>query len=214
MKPNDTQANISKNRKRKDKRCLLKTKLEDNAITNLSNYTLTQTETDLLNKGLSFRPQYNTNRKDLQIGFHKLIKRLHTDFHFRDDTFKPRKLHRPTDWSPPTPLNPTLTTITQQLHNTYTHTLNTLDQLNSQSTTHPSQYSEAITSLKRNKDIIIKRADKGGSVVLMNTKNYIDTAHTHLNQPDVYEQLPTENTHSQAQQPTTPHYKWVPLTNR
>ena len=54
--------------------------------------------------------------------------------------------------------------------------------------------------LYNNNDIVIKPADKGGSIVIMNTPDYISVADRQLNNPDRYERLladPTQkfNTH-------------------
>ena len=40
-----------------------------------------------------------------------------------------------------------------------------------------------------NNDIVIKPADKGGSIVIMNTKDYTAEAERQLNNPDHYEKL-------------------------
>ena len=53
----------------------------------------------------------------------------------------------------------------------------------------------AICGLRNNHKITIKRADKGGSVVIMNTNNYITKALDHLNQPEVYQEVEVDNTH-------------------
>ena len=53
---------------------------------------------------------------------------------------------------------------------------------------------EAIISLRKNKDIVIFEADKGGAVVVMNKNDYISEAKRHLNSVDadgnrIYEEL-------------------------
>ena len=59
---------------------------------------------------------------------------------------------------------------------------------------------QAMRKLYMNNDIVIKPADKGGSIVIMNTTDYINEAERQLNNPDHYEKLqedPTQkfNTH-------------------
>ena len=53
---------------------------------------------------------------------------------------------------------------------------------------------DAIISLRKNKDIVVFEADKGGAVVVMNKKDYISEAKKHLNSVDadgnrIYEEL-------------------------
>ena len=43
---------------------------------------------------------------------------------------------------------------------------------------------EAIISLRKNKDIVIFEAEKGGAVVVMNKSDYINEAIKHLNSVD------------------------------
>ena len=43
-----------------------------------------------------------------------------------------------------------------------------------------------ILNLKKNKEIIIKEADKGGTVVIMNTKHYLKMISDHLSDENTY----------------------------
>ena len=54
---------------------------------------------------------------------------------------------------------------------------------------------EALLNLQKRNDIIITKADKGGRVVILDIKDYIDEANRQLNNTNNYEQLdfdPTE----------------------
>ena len=46
-----------------------------------------------------------------------------------------------------------------------------------------------ILNLKKNKDIVIKEADKGGAVVIMNTKHYLKMISDHLNDETTYKMV-------------------------
>ena len=47
----------------------------------------------------------------------------------------------------------------------------------------------ALHDLKRNNDIVIKPADKGGSIVIMNTDNYMKETSTHLHDGRLYQKI-------------------------
>ena len=46
-----------------------------------------------------------------------------------------------------------------------------------------------ILNLKKNKDIVIKEAEKGGAVVIMNTKHYLKMISDHLNDETTYKMV-------------------------
>ncbi|CAH2306825.1 Hypothetical predicted protein, partial [Pelobates cultripes] len=51
---------------------------------------------------------------------------------------------------------------------------------------------KALRELQEDKDIVIKPADKGGGLVILSSAMYIEEAHRQLNDPDVYEKLPSD----------------------
>ena len=52
----------------------------------------------------------------------------------------------------------------------------------------------ALRSLKENKDIVINKADKGSTVVVLNKKDYIEEGLKHLDSPYVYKQPKSDTT--------------------
>ena len=48
---------------------------------------------------------------------------------------------------------------------------------------------QAMREMYNNNDIVVKPADKGGSIVIMNTTDYIAETDRQLNNPDHYEKL-------------------------
>ena len=58
----------------------------------------------------------------------------------------------------------------------------------------------ALKNLGNDKSITIKPADKGGTVVVMNTTDYIAEAHRQLNDPNTYSQLADNPTQTYTDQ--------------
>ena len=183
---------LTKSQKRKLRRQHFTEELNRNAITNLSDYTLIDNERDLLTRGLSYVPDFNHNSHTLHTNTTQFIQSTYTQYHFRNKPNRqPNPLQRNTNWAPPIPLNPTLTNVTQEIYNL---ARNTIIQPSNPNSDNP--HAQAIHSLTHNPNITIKRADKGGSIVIMNTTDYINKALTHLNDTTVYKQEPIDNTSS------------------
>ena len=188
---------LSQNAKRKRDQHDRRTNLESHAITNLSSYTLTEAEHNLLIKGLSYIPTDNTDTNDLHIQRQEFIKRIHTDYYFKDKPRTPPQFHTKSQWTPPIPTHKQLHQFSQNLKSI----TNTFKQDNHPTTTNannPEQ--QAIQSLIDNKNITIKRADKGGSIVIMDTQDYINTALKHLQDPQTYAPKDTDHTQDVADQ--------------
>ena len=62
----------------------------------------------------------------------------------------------------------------------------------------PARYQNALNSLKKNKNIIIRRADKGAGIVLLNYIDYISKAENMLNDASTYEKLNNNPLNSQS----------------
>jgi len=55
---------------------------------------------------------------------------------------------------------------------------------------------KALSDLKQDKNIIIKKADKNAGIVIMNTTDYINKIQNLLSDSDIYTELNIDNTHS------------------
>ena len=175
-----------------------KTKFHEQAVTNLSSYTLTPSERKVLELGLSFSPTYKIKTPDQQQMLNKFTTKLQTQYFFRDKPLsnKTPHLHRPSKWTPPTPKNEQLLQFTDHIQ--------TIPNLTNKTSMPPpnitTDQTTAITNLINNKDITIKRADKGGSIVIMDTTSYIDKALSHIQQPDIYKEQTIDHTRELASQ--------------
>ncbi|XP_048583758.1 uncharacterized protein LOC116608371 [Nematostella vectensis] len=141
--------------------------------------------TSVLHKGLKFVPTPPpTPRQTLLTASRKFTRLMHLRYHFRNQPHTPQHPFRtPSSWDPPTPPNHTLrtytNTITHQITNTPTppHT-NTPNLTPSERT--------ALKQLSQLPHTIIKPADKGGAIVLWDTKDYLLEANIQLNDTNYY----------------------------
>jgi len=199
-------------------------KLTSATVVNLSNVVLTSVQNSLLEKGLNFcptpgEPDLGQLAKDLEK-FHISLKRkaffesdrdtnfqksikpkltegLHvvTDIiqNTRVSTDKPpfehTKFKNPSTWVPQScPANlETYIMLNQQ-------SLQRFTPRNPKS--HNLSFAErkGLEELKRNHNIVIKPADKGSAVVVMNTTDYITEAHRQLSDTNFYEKVDTDLT--------------------
>ena len=168
---------------------------------NLSDVQLTQSETNLLRKGLNFCPtppppgKYDIN-KDIDAFARRLtLKEYHTPENLEeiiDDTGyqpsilqklnqKERKIHtRPSR-------EPYINTYIDRLRQEITD--GTLHNLRFQRNNLTKREREALNRLSNNTDIIIKPADKGGATVIMNTKDYVKEAKRQLDNEVYYKRV-------------------------
>ena len=173
---------------------------------NLSNYTLTKAETSILEKGLNFIPTPNREHearivqdfllfeRKLRL-HHKLHKKetqeqsaTDTDLDEEPEEESPHKLLRPSKGYKPEDheMDPNImrykTTVLNEmkieLGNRKNPRFNTTK-----------QERKAMRSLKRNQDIIIKPADKGGAIVILNREDYIKEGLRQLSNTNHYKEL-------------------------
>lgn len=147
----------------------------DKLIVNLSSsFTLTETQRSVILKGLSFVPASN-NQKTLKIellrglqAYHRRIK-LETFFEGKRRQKEKTPFTYSSDWNPP------LSKLPKQTYQIIGADLYAYKQLHwGRRETRNLTISEerALNQIRKNRNIVIKPADKGNAVMLMNIEDY------------------------------------------
>ncbi|CAM4539213.1 unnamed protein product [Lepidochelys kempii] len=176
-------------------------------IVNLSNYTLSPAEAAVLSRGLSFCPSTPTNMIQFGGDLESYFRHLRLKEYFQNTSEQhtnpqrsPYQHYRKRDsrWTPPESRNSRLdfhiecfrrrarAEIVEKQHH-LPHNLSHAEH-------------NAIHSLRNNSDIIIKKADKGGAVVIMNRSEYEQEAARQLSNTSFYKPLPYDATESYQKQ--------------
>lgn len=167
-----------------------------NLVVNLSNYDLSSDEHSVLAKGLKFCPTPKQCDKGMlwqDLERFSRSTRLALLFHENEnigytqsdpnEPFFHKDFKRKSTWNPPGPhhLEYVLSTIQEEIQTTPPASVHPY-----QRNLTPNQY-KAISSLRKNTDIVIKEADKGSAVVVQNTSDYINEGLRQLNDTKYYE---------------------------
>ena len=169
-------------------------------VFNLSNIKLSVTQSCLLEKGISFCP---TNKLDLVELYHDINEytRLLRNKEFFSENSSSRStrsinlLKTASNWTAPPGRNDNLDSYIHKIEkelDVLVHDLNSSkvklhDNLSSNQ--RRAQY-----DLKRNNDIVIKPADKGGSIVIMNKDNYMQETCSQLYDGRIYQKINNDPT--------------------
>ena len=175
---------------------------------NLSSINIGENERKLLNKGLSFCPTLNTINEfelisDLDSFFRRL--RLKEFFYGKDlpntetNTILPPHKNNSTWYSPPNHDTNLETYITAVRNDILTKIPNSNKPLNCNLT---KSERDALKHLKGLDEIIIKPADKGGAIVVMDKSKYIEEADRQLSNTDFYLPLRSDPTSMKSKQIT------------
>ncbi|XP_069110165.1 uncharacterized protein [Argopecten irradians] len=180
----------NKYRKIQNKKPLQPTNHE--SVINLSNEPLNEHELSILSKGLSFcptpkRPDSISTQRDLYLFYRRI--RLDHHFNNNEDNQEISPFKTSSGWTPRTNKSQHLNTF-----------LNVLDYSINQEINQPNnkihknlstEETTALNNLRHRNDIVIKPADKGGAIVVMNRTDYLQKAMDLLNEKDHY--LPLDN---------------------
>ncbi|XP_030051899.1 uncharacterized protein LOC115465513 [Microcaecilia unicolor] len=153
------------------------------AIVNLSNYHLSEVEERVLSKGLTFVPTSRHFPFQFHVDFEKFIRSLQLRMFFKDFKSAFSDCVAKSTWIPPGPLNPALLIFKQLV-------LQDVEQLEVSQYRGRSNMSKeeflAIQKLKNETSIVIRKADKGGAILVLNRTYYLDEIHQQLSDVNTY----------------------------
>ena len=158
-------------------------------VLNLSSKVLTDTEINILEKGLDFAPiQNKINQPELRKDFEEFCRRMRIKWYFCNEiseNFSEKPAFTPTSkWKPPKG-HPSLEVFLNQIEKE-------LFEL-AESPRNYSNFSkeewQAMRSLVNDRTVVIKKADKGSCVVVWDREDYIAEAERQLGDVTVYKDV-------------------------
>uniref|UniRef100_A0A8C5M571 Reverse transcriptase domain-containing protein n=1 Tax=Leptobrachium leishanense TaxID=445787 RepID=A0A8C5M571_9ANUR len=161
-------------------------------IFNLSDRALTEVEVWLLSKGLSFIPSSKPNDFQWNIELFRFGRTLRLNDFFKNDTpTEAIPMFRRKSRFDPLPNQSTIKTFLHQVKMEVNQTIKN----------HKSKHSnvsklvrEAIRKLSNDPSIVIRQADKGGAIVILNYSQYAQEMHSQLMDRTTYTPLPKDPT--------------------
>ena len=179
----------------------VKTNSQETKVIILSSRKLNSDEISLLSKGLKFTPSPMPNIPDLKNDIHSFTRKLRLGEFFEentgsnensdsnvssdidsDDSETPSLVRNKSDFNPPHNRDKHLERYIDYIHNYPLEAQNTKQNL-------PRGQQEALRSLQKDDSIVIKEADKGGSVVIMDREYYKCKINTMLNDNTYYSEV-------------------------
>ena len=156
-------------------------------IVNLSSHKLNQNEISVLDKGLKFVPTPIHNSKGmLNNAVSKFGRQIKLKFHFKNsNTFFRRPFTPKSEWNPPE------TKILPEILNAINNINSEISELSTPKETRniSKQEYQAIQNLSKNQNIIIKPADKGSAVVIMDKIDYVKEGYRQLENEKHYKKI-------------------------
>ncbi|CAJ0948004.1 unnamed protein product [Ranitomeya imitator] len=178
-------------------------------VINISSKTLSIAEHSVLQKGLSFCPSYKFDTFTMDMDLHRFFRRLRLLVHFDSSEMSPvttsdtprslissqslglrnKSTYRPRKSSHAVEafigiIEQSFSRLRQDIE---THKLHTSTNLSTPDF-------QALQTLRTDNEIVIKPADKGGAIVIMNKSDYTQEIHRQLRDNTVYRLLPTDPT--------------------
>jgi hypothetical protein len=190
------------------------TKLIPTQIVNLSSHELTPTQIRVLNKGLGFCPTPTSLNKidfhtdvlrfirNLRIQHYQFLKSKEEPTTTPTTTIPTTRFKLPSQWTPGTNINHNLDLFCNIIEN---ELLSLFDNKKKISQNITPEERIALQELSTNRDIIIKPAEKGGAIVIMNTVDYINEANKQLRDFQTYRRLTRDITPDRQKR-----HQWVP----
>ena len=165
----------------------LKDQINGEAITNLSSVYIDEETRSILTRGLKFVPLTISPSFPLTDVVSQIKRSLETKLFFRGSS-KPRPaLYKRSLWDPPSSTHPEIIKFLSSISE-FSISESITDSFRTNSNITASGQNK-LSKLMHNKDIVIKSADKGGSIVILDRSTYINKAIDHLSDKDTYVQV-------------------------
>ena len=177
-------------RRKKLKRDIYQKKQETNKryVKNLSNLELTQAQINLLSRGLKFIRTPVTNeshiRTQLLNDFKAFARRMRLQYIFYGQDKEPHSFHVKSNWEPPVQPSVTLESYLEEVKTELAEV-----KISKPKNNLPINERQAPKELKQNNNIIVKRADKGTTTVIMNKQDKIREGQNLLDEKENYKPL-------------------------
>ena len=184
--------NINKNKRQNIYKSIQRQHLNSKTdiVVNLSDKQLTLIEKNVLNKGLNFciaEPNKKKIINKMTAEIKHFIRNIQLKFMFKDNLNTKQPFTGNPHWQPPRKkCHPALLALTDAL----TEDLHDLINKNKIKLNISAMERRAILGLGADKDLIVKRADKGGCIVLLNASSYLSKMNSMLGDPLTYTLIP------------------------
>ena len=168
------------------------TQQQGNNVVNLSTYKLTNEDYKLLSKGLTFCPTPSKpNNSEPIEGLERFFRKLRLTFHFQDLKGTPtpdhlKKLNIKSDWCPTTDSDPAIESFCKTVRKEVLKEIHFSKKRKRVHGNLNSKSMDTIIRLARDPNIVIKKADKGSSICIMNTVDYLHECERQLADKNFY----------------------------
>ena len=153
----------------------------------MSSFSLSEIEIELLERGLNFTPTPKVQKTELDNDKCRFTRKLRLEEFFLDnDNADDSIVRNPSTFTPERDRDKHLETYIEYLNHCPSKTT---DKNNLRSNINRKER-EAIQKLQARNEIVIKEADKGSAVVIMNKSYYKDKILELLNDPETYSEIP------------------------
>ena len=157
-------------------------------IKNLSDTQLTPEQINLRSRGLKFNPtpvmKENQIRRQLFSDFNQFARRMRLQYIYHDQNTEQHPYHVKSSWIPPIQRSVALETYLEEVKIKLAETPLVKPKNNL-----PPGEQRALKDLINNKEIILKKADKGTTTVVMNRENKINEGQIQLDDRNNYQPL-------------------------
>lgn len=172
---------------------------EVSTVINLSPIELTPCQIQVLSRGLSFAPTYHANHFDTKIDLFRFYRNLHLKAWYAQrpniqdtqdhsvETLSSTTKFKPKSTFFPLSTNPSLLAFTKKVDYDVQRLFATPNPTPRKNLTIPEQ--QALRDLQQNKEIVIKKADKGGATVVWHYDKYLREAQRQLHNTEYYTEL-------------------------